>query len=132
MAEIVAIVVGSIVLITLINYRRRPAKLKQRYYRRKWQEVRVLRRSSAAGQRLSVIEADKLLDRALEEVGVNGNSMSDRLKAAGRLLGGEIEDVWQAHRLRNSIVHKEVHPKTAEIRRALKAFEQALKRLGAL
>ena len=131
MAEIVAIIIGTIVLLVLINYNHGRAKLKKDYYRRKWREIKILSRSSAAGARLSVIEADKLLGRALEESGVKSGSVGDRLKAAGRRLADK-DAVWEAHRLRNRIVHEEIYPKVSEIRKGLKAFEKALKDLGAL
>jgi hypothetical protein len=82
---------------------------------------------------LSVIEADKLVNDALLNLGLEGEHMADRLE---QLLPDEVkglDGVWQAHRLRNNIVHSpdfKVSPKEAE--RALDAFEKFLKEVKAL
>ena len=80
----------------------------------------------------TVIEADKLLDKAMVEMGIPGRTMGDRLKKAGGRFTDE-NAVWRAHKLRNSIAHDsdvEVTMKRAST--ALAAFKQALKDLGAI
>ncbi len=80
----------------------------------------------------TVIEADKLLDKALMEMGVPGKTMGDRLKRSGGRFT-DINAVWRAHKLRNAIAHEpdlEMSHKKAS--NALAIYKQALKDLGAI
>lgn len=130
--ELIAIVIGTIILLVLLKFTSKTSSsLKKEYYQKKWAEIKVLERTSAAAQRLAVMEADKLLDHALKEWRLSGETMSDRMKAAGKLMGDE-DAVWSAHKLRNRLAHEDVHPKPSEIRKAIHNFGTALKKLGAL
>jgi len=132
MAELIAILIGSVVLLILLQLAQRAAgRLNRDYYQKKWREIKVLEQSSAAAQRLAVIEGDKVLDKAMKESGIKGATTGDRLKSAGSRLG-DIGAVWTAHKLRNRLVHEESKPKPRDIRQAIKAYQNALKKLGAL
>lgn len=79
-----------------------------------------------------IIEADKLLDKALHEMGTPGKTMGDRLKRSGDKFS-DINAVWRAHKLRNAIAHEsdlEIGYKQAST--ALSIYKQALKDLGAI
>ena len=81
---------------------------------------------------IAIIEADKLLDKALVEMGVPGKTMGDRLKRSGDKFT-DINAVWRAHKLRNAIAHEtdlEIGYKQAF--NALAIYKQALKDLGAI
>ncbi len=79
-----------------------------------------------------IIEADKLLDKALMEMGLPGKTMGERMKAASNKFT-QNNSVWYAHKMRNQIAHernfKVDYNKAAH---ALKAYRQALKDLGAI
>ena len=53
----------------------------------------------------SVIEADKLLDKALMEMGMPGKTMGERMKAASNKFSSN-NSVWYAHKVRNAIAHE--------------------------
>lgn len=80
----------------------------------------------------AVVEADKLLDKALMEMGLPGKTMGERLKSASNHFSSN-NSVWYAHKMRNAIAHernfKVDYNKAAH---ALKAYRQALKDLGAI
>lgn len=81
---------------------------------------------------MAVINADKLLDKALQEMGVSGKTMGERMKRIGNHFS-ELNHVWYAHKLRNQIAHEEdFEISYAETSKALAAFRQALKDLGAI
>ena len=68
----------------------------------------------------------------MREYGVSGTTMGERLKARHGLWTNE-DAVWSAHKLRNQIAHESrVTITTQTFKRAMAAFEQALKDLGAL
>ena len=81
---------------------------------------------------VAIIEADKLLDRAMVEMGAVGKTMGDRLKRTGGRFS-DLNGVWRAHKLRNAIAHEpdfEVGYRQAT--NALTIYKQALKDLGAI
>ena len=80
----------------------------------------------------TVIEADKLLDKAMIEMGISGKTMWDRLKKCGERFSN-LNAVWRAHKLRNALAHEsdlEISYKQAY--NALQIYKQALKDLGAI
>ena len=79
-----------------------------------------------------VVEADKLLDKALCEMGVQGKTMGDRLKRTGDKFS-QLNSVWYAHKLRNQIAHEHGFSlQYTQARHALDTYRQALKDLGAI
>ncbi len=81
---------------------------------------------------LAVIEGDKLLDKAMMEMGVPGKTMGDRLKRAGEKFT-DVNAVWRAHKLRNVIAHEEAFDLSyRQASNAIAIYKQALKDLGAI
>ena len=75
-----------------------------------------------------VLEGDKVLDHALQLSGFQG-SMADKLRKAGPRFSN-VQGVWDAHKLRNSIAHEVNTPLSAkEASRAMTAFEKGLRDL---
>ena len=91
-----------------------------------------LSKENTSSYSIVIIEADKLLDKAMHEMGVPGKTMGDRLKHSGSKFN-DINAVWRAHKLRNAIAHEsdlEIGFKQANT--ALSIYKQALKDLGAI
>jgi hypothetical protein len=80
----------------------------------------------------AVIEADKLLDKALMEMDLPGKTMGERMKAASNLFT-QNNSIWYAHKMRNMIAHeRNFKIDYLKANHALKAYRQALKDLGAI
>lgn len=78
---------------------------------------------------LKIMEADKVLDLALKLLGFSG-SLGEKLKQAGPRFRN-LNDVWSAHKLRNILAHEiGKNPTPDETKRAMQAFQAALKDLG--
>ena len=91
-----------------------------------------LNRENQLSFNAAVIEADKLLDRALVELGVPGKTMGERFKAASSRFS-QLNSVWYAHKQRNQIAHEQdFHLEYNQAKHALSTFRQALKDLGAI
>lgn len=91
-----------------------------------------LNQESPATWTVVVIEGDKLLDKALVEMGVPGKTMGDRLKKSGDKFE-HLNAIWRVHKLRNAIAHEagfEISYKQAS--NALNVYKEALKNLGAI
>jgi len=106
--------------------------LNKKYYEGRWKEIMNIVEQGSTGARLSVIEADKLLDHALKQKNFSGRTMADRMRSAKGQLKNE-NSVWNAHKLRNRLVHEEnVKLSTKQARSSLATYRSALKGLGAL
>ncbi|MBR0480692.1 hypothetical protein IJJ46_02630, partial [Candidatus Saccharibacteria bacterium] len=80
----------------------------------------------------AIIVADKLLDKALLEMGAPGKTMGERLKKAGGYFSQE-NSIWHAHKIRNQIAHEHgFRVDYLQAKRALASFKQALKDLEAI
>ncbi|HUZ93039.1 MAG TPA: hypothetical protein VNG29_03540 [Candidatus Paceibacterota bacterium] len=99
-----------------------------------WQKVqRHLFAGDDANLKLALLEADKVLDDALRHAGIRGNNLGDRLKGLDEAKLPNLQQVWEAHKLRNRLVHEsdfKLNRDTAE--RALAIYEEAFKKLGLL
>ena len=104
----------------------------------RWTTIQAMAGPSGGGNglRQAVAEADKLLDQALRQSGIPGDTMGERLKAARSRFADDratYDAVWRAHKLRNALAHEvgfDLVPSQA--REALRDFERALRDLGAL
>ncbi len=78
--------------------------------------------------RLRVMEAEKVLDAALKELGYRG-TFADKLRTAGPRFGNT-QPIWDAHKLRNAIAHDVgVAVSEREAGNAVLTFQRALERL---
>ncbi|MBW3538289.1 hypothetical protein KY386_02225 [Candidatus Parcubacteria bacterium] len=98
----------------------------------RWATITATADSGGAGLRNAVSEADKLLDYVMRESGARGETMADRLRSFERRFS-DVNGVWRAHKLRNSLAHDVGFDLVAsQAREALRDFERGLKDLGAL
>lgn len=128
---IVAVLLLALVAMILTGKRGHSFNVEE--YQTRWLKIEnSLSKNNARSYGMAVIEGDKLLDRALQEMGVAGKSMGERLKKIGNKLP-EINQIWYAHKLRNQIAHESDYDISYEqARKALTIFRQALKDLGAI
>lgn len=83
--------------------------------------------------KLAVIEGDKLLEEALTQAGFPGEGVGDALRQLDRTKLTRVNEAWQAHRLRNDIVHDPQKTVTAfEARAALENYAAVLRELGVI
>lgn len=83
--------------------------------------------------KLAVLEADKALDEAIRLAGFRGETLGDRLKKITEDQLPNLQAVWEAHKLRNRLVHEpdfKLTRDTAE--KALAVYEQTLRDLQLL
>ena len=115
------------------NWARRQHELDLAEMRERWKRIeRLLASPEHEGDRLAVIEADKLLDFVLRSMNLPGGDYARRMQFAQKKYF-ELKRVRWAHGLRNKLVHEtDYRLKRAEAHAAVKEYERALKVLGAL
>ena len=131
---IVAILIVAVLvfLAILLTGKRGYTFNKQAYQTRFLEIENKLKQENPASYVTTVINGDKLLDKAMMEMGVPGKTMGDRLKKCGDKFTN-LNGVWQAHKLRNAIAHEtDIEVSYRRAFNALQIYKQALKDLGAI
>lgn len=128
-----ALIIGGLLFALISLTKGGSRRLDVDKYRQAWLNIeQQLQRDNVGSFQLVILNADKLLDKALMERGRKGKTMGERLKSSGDLLSDR-NAVWTAHKLRNQIAHEpNVAVRYEDARRALSSFKQALKDVGAI
>lgn len=108
--------------------------IKRAIYAEGWRSVlRKFSSGSPESVRIAIVEADALVDRLLRDIGFKGDTLAERLQ---KLDGEEVRSVsgvWDAHRLRNNLVHSPGFSLSSqEAETALKKYEAFFKELEIL
>jgi hypothetical protein len=127
------LVIGALIIATIMLTKKGGMQLDVDKYRLKWMAIeKQLNKDDQSSCVLAVLNADKLLDQALRDRGVKGQTMGERMKTA-KDTWSNANAVWGAHKLRNQIAHETDHHLGYEdARRAIAGFKQALKDVGAI
>lgn len=73
----------------------------------RWLAVeRLLDSDNESDWKLAIIEADKMLDELLLNLGYQGSALGDRLLAVGKGDMLSLDEAWEAHKYRNRIAHE--------------------------
>ncbi len=98
----------------------------------RWYRVQELISTEDEGNwRLAIMEADTILESALESKGISGQGIGEKLKNCTPGDLQSLQSAWEAHLVRNKIAHEGTnYPLSArEARRAITQFELVLKEL---
>lgn len=100
----------------------------------RWEEVKRHVSSFREGEwKFAIVEADKLVNDVLESAGFEGETIGEKLKAITSEQLQSINSLWDAHKLRNLVVHDaNFKVRHTEIRRAIEQYEKSLKELQVL
>lgn len=97
-----------------------------------WEVVRNhLTSDNPAEWRIAVLEADAMLEDAIERVGATGDTLGEKLKSLDKSSFQSLNMAWDAHKVRNMIAHEGMNFQLTqrEAKRVIDLFEQALKEL---
>ena len=129
----IVLVIGGILLAVMSFAKGGRQYLDVEKYRVKWLAIeQSLKEGQEPTYHLAILNADKLLDKALQERGFRGHTMGERMRSAQKTWS-HADHIWAAHKLRNKIAHEhDVKVSLDTSRRALAAFKQGLKDVGAI
>ena len=97
-----------------------------------WEKINgLLKAKGPSNFRQALITADRSFDTALKDVS-NGETMGERLKnVKERFDRYTYNDIWEAHKLRNSLVHEAgFEPPYFVVEKAIGDLKKALEVLG--
>lgn len=97
-----------------------------------WRQVRArIASTNPADWNLAVIQADAVFDSVLKDMGLAGETMGERLQLLDVAKLNSLNDVWEAHKMRNRIAHEtDLALSHEEASRAVSLFEKGLRELA--
>ncbi len=109
-------------------------KLSKSEMDKKWQTVLdKLESAEKDSYKMAIIEADKIFDDIIKRIGYKGDDMGERLKQINSAQIANIDEIWQAHKLRNQLVHEPgFQINQSQAKRSIEIYQRAIKDLGAL
>lgn len=129
---VVILIFGAIVLV-FIARKGVSSQLNQDTYRSAWLKIeQEVDPGNVPSYQLALLNADKLLDKALRARGIKGQTMGERMKSYNASWSNA-NSVWSAHKIRNKLAHEpgfQIDLDTTK--RALAVYKQALKDVGAI
>lgn len=107
------------------------SNISKKHAQESWRKIQEhLYRSGESDLKVAILEADKLLNDALREAGIMGIQLGDRLKKANVQQIPNLNELWQAHKLRNQIAHEPNFKLKRDLaEKALGIYETALTNL---
>lgn len=99
----------------------------------RWRQVlRLLFSESPNDWKLSVIEADAMLETLLGELGYVGENLGEKLKDAGERGFRQLNNAWEVHTIRNRIAHEGTIFELShhEAKRVAALYEQIFREFG--
>ncbi|MBZ9577794.1 hypothetical protein KJA13_02015 [Patescibacteria group bacterium] len=114
-------------LVEFVVYR--PFGVKRTFKR--WAKItKRLETGKEAECKLAVIEADSLLNDIFKKMGYSGETIGEILKQLDSTTLPNIEQIWEAHKIRNNVVHDpDYHFTLDEAKKTLIIYEKALRDL---
>lgn len=124
---------GGLLFFVLSITHQEKVTLDKEKFQTNWLKIEnSIQKDNPASWHLAIINGDKLVDTALRELKMNGQTMAERMKSARDKFSSP-NSLWHAHKLRNVIAHEaDAEINFDQTRRALASFKQALKDLGAI
>lgn len=101
---------------------------------KRWNKIQNrLELAPESEHKLAIIEADDLLSEILKRMGHQGETLGDRLQHLTSPQLSNLEQVREAHKVRNNIVHDpDYRLSLDQARKVLEIYEEAFKNLQAL
>ena len=99
----------------------------------KWQSVLThVFSGSEADWRIAIIEADTMLEEMLDQIGLKGENLGEKLKTANQEKFKNISVAWEAHIVRNKIAHDGLDFQLSqhEAKRVVALYEQVFREFG--
>lgn len=128
------VLIGAVIaVVVLFGSSKNGPRLNVSQYQTQWLSIEHgISKVNPASWQVAIMNADKLLDKALRDRKFKGQTMGERMKAASNTWKNA-DYIWGAHKIRNQLAHEVDTKITYEVTlRSLSAFKQGLKDLGAI
>jgi hypothetical protein len=101
----------------------------------RWERVEQYMTSlNPSDWKIAILEVDNILDEIVERMGYKGTTLGERMKNIEASDFPYLEEVWDAHKLRNTLAHKGTNLtlSRSEAEQAINIYHRVFKELGYL
>jgi hypothetical protein len=100
----------------------------------KWERIEKLAASvNASDWRISILEADSILDEIIKKRGYPGETMGERMEMMGENDFPYMQEAWRVHKLRNVLAHEgDYDLQKGEMEDAIDSYHLIFKEVGFL
>lgn len=101
----------------------------------RWERVEQYMTSlNPSDWKIAILEADNILDEIVERMGYKGTTLGERMKNIEASDFPYLEEVWDVHKLRNTLAHKgtNLDISRSEAEQAINIYHRVFKELGYL
>lgn len=125
---IILILIGVLFFFAYINSKRIPVRKKERIYEKLEEIGMQVKSPEVFARRDAIIKLDNLLGKAFNIRYMNDNSCGDNLKLAKKLFDKNLyQKLWDVHKIRNEIVHKDRDISFAETEELYRIYKLGIK-----
>lgn len=127
---LILILIAILFLMARINSLKVPSKRKNKIYS-KLDDLKIqIEDDDIYARRDAIIKLDNLLSKALQIRYKNDSSCGDNLKLAKKLFHRDkYQEIWDIHKIRNEIVHKDKEIGYDTAQRAYKVYKMAINKI---
>lgn len=97
----------------------------------KWGRIQaIISSEKEADLHLAIIKADSLIDEILKHHGCQGKDMGERLKSIGNENLKSLNELWEAHKVRNRLSHEpDFHISANDAKKIMNLYKKSLDEL---
>lgn len=130
---IAVVLIIAVLLLAFLSKQPVRSRLNKEFYQTEWLKItNAFQANEPMTYGITIINADKLVGKALADLKIPGKNMGERMKNSGQRFSN-LDGFWAAHKLRNRIAHETgVALNDRQVKQALAQFRQALKDVGAI
>ncbi|MGI6423004.1 MAG: hypothetical protein ACOX0X_00010 [Candidatus Dojkabacteria bacterium] len=127
---VILALIAILFLMARINTLKIPASKKEKIFKR-LEELKIqIEENDGYARRDAIIKLDNLLSQALQSRYRNSNSCGDNLKIAKNLFRKDkYQEIWDVHKIRNEIVHKDKEIGYDTVLHAYKVYKMAISKI---
>lgn len=113
--------------VEIVSYR--PFGVKKTF--KQWAKlIKKMEKGKDSDHKMVVIEADSILNDVLQKMGYKGETTKELLEQIDSKILPNIENIWKAHKMRNTVIHEPDYKLTLEeTKKILDIYEQAFRYL---
>ncbi len=94
----------------------------------RWKRILSFSKShNESDWKVSIIEADAILEEIVENMGYSGETLGERLKNIEKSDFLTLDEAWEAHKYRNEVAHGNMVVRRVEVLRVLSLYEKVFR-----
>ncbi len=127
---IILLLIAVLFVMVSINTKKIDQKKKEKIIRELYSLEKSINSEEVAVRRDAIIKLDNLLSKSLQLYFNNDSSCGENLKSAERIFRKrEYNRLWEAHKIRNKVVHDDYAVTKEEAREALQIYKLSVNKI---